>query len=232
MGASVSNTSNLIKNEVSRNITFEGQKNQCIFNQGGIKLENVKGVNIGLIRITSKCTVTGKTFFNSLVKTLTDLASKLDEDTQAGLGISVSNTYNDVQNKVTSLIQTKCGTSQFITNIGKIEILGAEDSTLAGIIVESEGNVSGECTIDQIIDEISKVVVDQKKKTSGANVAGLLFGSIPEFVYYIIAAVIGIGLIGGIYKYSQKNKNKSGNISQHGDYSEQYGGFFANLLVR
>lgn len=225
ISTSVSNTKSEIKRETKNIIEFEGQKNQCVINQGGITLSGLKGVHVGNIKITQKCTVSGQTYYKALLKALTKLSTKLDEKTKAALGLSISNTSTDIKNKVENIMKLKCGNSRFISDVDKIQILDSSDSTFDGIVVEQTGNVKGKCNIDAVLNAIANDVVEAKKTTTGSSVAGLLFGGLPMFVWYIIAAVLGVGLLGGIYKYTQKNKEKRGS-----SYKQQGGLNYYNYV--
>ncbi len=214
MGASVSNISKEIKHKTKNIIEFEGTKNQCIINQDGIRLSGLKGVKFGLIKITQKCTVSSKTYYKALIKTLTDLSMDLDNETKAALGIAVGNVATSIENKVENLMKLKCGGNMFTSNVGAIEILDTEDSEFEGIIIEQEGALSGECTIDQLIDEISTIVDKTVNKTTGSSLADLLFGDVGAIIL-----IIGGLLLAGLVVKTQLGKKKKDSESSTKSHS-------------
>jgi len=213
MGVSVSNLKKEIKRETKNMIVLEGSKNSCTLNQDGITLHGLKGVKIGLIKITQKCEVSSKTYFNAMVKALTKMASKLDVETLTGLGISVSNINESIHDKVENIIKAKCGGSIITQNVGKIEIYDNEDSTFEGIIVDQGGVAKGECMIDTVVDAITENTTETTSKTSGWT-----FG-IGEWMGYIIAGVVVVAGLGVFYKIMSGDKEKEINYG----YNESQG---------
>lgn len=209
MGASVSNISRTIKTKVKNQIIQSGSTNVCDLNQGGVRIENCKNCNFGLIKITQKCTVSSETYYKNLISALTDLSSTLDTETQAALGLSVGNVSSAIKTKVDNIMNSKCNGSIFKSNIGAIEVLGTEDSNFDGFVFYQGGDATGKCSINGVIDEIAKVVDQAQVKVKGSSLLGLLAG---DNWIYIVAAVIAVGGIGVAAKVMMsKKKNKHDN---------------------
>jgi len=216
MGASVSNIRRDIKKETSNILTLEGSKNVCTVDHAGITLSGLKGVTVGPIKITSRCEVESKTYFDAMIKALVKLSSKLDAKTKAALGISVSNLSESIEDRVENIIQAKCGGSIASFRFGKIEILDSEDSNFESIIIDSDGRAVGDCVINAIADVVSETEVKTDVKTEGSSLADILGN--PLLIILGIVAIVIVG--GGIAKYASSNNKKNSGSSgkaSHGD---------------
>lgn len=209
MGASASTNQQTIENKI-----LNEAYNSCpsigttnIVNLSGIKFLPPNNCNPPpSFTIGQTATVNATCLLSSLQKANAEAASKLNSDSKAGLGISVSTNINDVVNSVTNITKNTCAG---VSTTNRADI---SDTVIRAckfqVVQDATQNVS--CQINSAQDLASKIAAEASSQAQGGSIFGNLFGDFSIWkIILIIVVVVIVGLIFVLYKFFTRKKKPS-----------------------
>ena len=176
--------------EGNNRITHEDIKFKCASQCGSDCSFNTEQKN----SITAECAI------NTSLDMYSKAISKLDNKAEAGFGISVANTQEEIREKIQQKIDSQCEGP-----ISRNEYVGKKiDVEACKFINIQEGDMKSKCELDAIQKTVTEIDKKLKADVTGASLASLLgFGGAGLLLLLLIG--------GGFYAYS--------NSSQEGGYS-------------
>lgn len=162
--------------------------------------------------VTQSATAESDCIISSLQDTTADTISKLDAETQAGLGYTYSNNKNDILTQINSKVENQCkgASSEQEASLKDITVTACQFEVI------QDANLKSACTINtlqNIANQASNVVNAENKATS---LLELLFGSGTSWLILIIVIIIIIIIA---YMFSGSSSSTTSTTSTTSPYA-------------
>ena len=163
--------------------------------------------------ISQVATVKSECLISSLQKGAANISSKLDSQSKAGLGISVSTNINDVITSISNITKNTCAG---VSTNNKADLTNLTVRACQFKIAQ-DASANAYCQINSAQDLISNIATKASSQAQGGSIWGNLFGGgfggilVGIIVIVVICLFIGLGIY--LFRKSSQNKNTSDLLS-------------------